>query len=184
MGSEIFVANGKNEAFDLVSFWSWSCSDLFSNTLRGILAEYIISKAIGSPSEVREEWASYDLISSDNIKVEVKSASYIQSWQQSKPSKITFGIQPTYGWDSATNIYSNQKQRQSDVYVFCVFTHLDQATANPLDLDQWSFYIIPTKTLDQACKQQKTISLSRLLKLNPIKASFNDIHNAIKSCHS
>jgi hypothetical protein len=52
--------------------------------LRGVLAEYIVSMDIKCPYQVREEWDAYDLITPEKVKVEVKSASYLQSWEQTK----------------------------------------------------------------------------------------------------
>lgn len=65
--------------FTLLDFWRWSCSDLISNATRGILAEYIIAQALGVAKGIRKEWAPYDLLTPEGIRVEVKSAAYIQS---------------------------------------------------------------------------------------------------------
>ena len=67
----------------------------------------------------------------------------------------------------------------SDVYVFCVLSHKDQSTINPLNLDQWEFYILPTRILDEKVPNQKTISLPSLQNLNPDKVSFNQLKNTI-----
>jgi diguanylate cyclase (GGDEF)-like protein len=80
------------------------------------------------------------MLSKEGISIEVKTSAYLQSWDQQSLSKISFDIQPIYGWDSVTNEYDAEKKRQSDVYVFCVLKHKDQATLNPLDLSQWDFY--------------------------------------------
>lgn len=63
------------------AFWRWSASDLVSNTMRGVLAEYIVALAMGIDTEegVRREWDAYGLVLGDGTKVEVKSAAYIQS---------------------------------------------------------------------------------------------------------
>ena len=79
-GSELFHNKNKKLSYDLLSFWQWSMSDLLSNATRGILAEFIIAKALDIKTIVRDEWAAYDLITEDGIKIEVKSAAYIQSW--------------------------------------------------------------------------------------------------------
>ena len=161
-GQEPFVSNGQNLSMNLLAFWQWSSSDLIGNALRGIVAEYIVTSAVGDHSGIRQEWGSYDVITTGGIKVEVKSSAYIQSWSQSKYSGIQFSIRPTYGWKAATNEYSSEKIRQSDVYVFCLLKHKDQATINPLNLDQWQFYVISTKKLNESLGPQKSISLSKL----------------------
>lgn len=178
-GEEPFVSNGQKLPIDLSSFWQWSSSDLVGNALRGLVAEYIVTSAVGDNSGIRQEWDAYDVITPKGIKVEVKSAAYIQSWAQSKYSSIQFSIRPTYGWEASTNAFSTEKVRQSDVYVFCLLKHKEQESINPLDLDQWQFFVIATKQLNETVGTQKTISLSRLKELNPIEVSFGGISEAV-----
>ena len=45
-GNEKFRDGSKNLDFNLLSFWQWSSSDVVSNATRGILAEYIVGKAL------------------------------------------------------------------------------------------------------------------------------------------
>ena len=183
-GNESFHDNEKTIPFNLHSFWQWSSSDLVGNTLRGMLAEYIIASAVGSEKGTRTEWDAFDIETPDKIKIEVKSSAYIQSWSQSKLSAISFGIQPTKGWDAKTNTYSSQRVRQSDIYVFCVHAHKDKSTIDPLNIDQWAFYILPTKTLNKVVGNQKFITLSSLKKLNPIKANYGSISATVKQLMS
>jgi len=178
-GNEPFHLNGKKINRDLLSFWQWSNSEILGNTLRGVLAEYIVSIDVKCPYEVREEWDAFDLISQENIKIEVKSSSYIQSWKQRILSNISFGIQPTIIWDE-NNKRSSVAKRQSDVYVFCLLAHKEQRTIDPLNLEQWEFYVLSTSVLNEKVEKQKTITLSSLLRLNPMKCNFGKIHEAIK----
>ena len=178
-GAESLHDNGKAMPFNLLSFWQWSASDLVGNTLRGMLAEYIIASAVGSAKGTRTEWDAFDIETPDKVKIEVKSSAYIQSWSQPKLSAISFGIQPTKGWDAKTNTSSIQRVRQSDIYVFCVLSHKDKNTIDPLNINQWVFYILPTKTLNKMVGNQKSITLSSLQKLNPIKVNYNSINETI-----
>jgi len=180
-GNEAFEYGGKLLGLSLIDFWRWSASDLVSNAARGILAEYIVASALGlaGTDRVRSEWDAYDLLTFDGIKVEVKSAAYLQSWYHKKLSAINFGIRPTIGWDGATNERAGELKRQSDVYVFCVLHHQDKATLDPLNLDQWMFYILPAAILDEKYPQQKTIGLKSLLKLNPCIAKYDEIAGCI-----
>ena len=159
---------------NVLSFWRWSTSELLGNALRGILAEFIVASAIDALDSPREEWDAYDLISKDGLKIEVKSSAYLQSWEQNKLSNISFGIQPTVLWD-ADNKRSKEARRQADVYVFCVLAHKDQVTVNPLNLSQWEFYVLDTKVLNDNIPLQKTITLSSLLKLNPVRVSYSEL---------
>ncbi|WP_128545428.1 hypothetical protein [Larkinella soli] len=174
-GNEPFERNGQLLDATLLDFWRWSVSDLVSNATRGILAEFIVAKALNVANGVRTEWDAYDLKTPSGIKVEVKSAAYLQTWAHQKLSAIQFGIGPTKGWDAETNLYSPLTVRQADVYVFCLLFHQDKTTVNPLNIDQWAFYVLPTKVLNERCPTQKMISLNSLLRLNPVKADFEEL---------
>jgi hypothetical protein len=180
-GNEVFEFNGRQLTFTLMDFWRWSASDLVSNAARGILAEYIVASALGlgAAGKIRSEWDAYDLLTADGIKIEVKSAAYLQSWYHKKLSAISFGIRPTTGWNDATNERGGDLKRQSDVYVFCVLHHQDKETLDPLNLDQWTFYILPSAILDEKCPIQKSIGLKSLLKLNPGIARYDEIADCI-----
>ena len=183
-GNEPFHVDGNKIDHTLLSFWQWSSSEILGNALRGILAEYIVSMDINCPYEIREEWDAYDLITPEGIKVEVKSASYLQSWNQGKYSSISFGIQPTTIW-GINNVRSTEAKRQADVYVFCVLSHKDQQTIDPLNLAQWDFYVLSTAILNEKAEKQKTITLSSLLRLDPVKCKFGEISETINAlCNS
>ena len=50
-GREPFAGAGGSLDFDVGDFWSWAASDLASNALRGMLAEFLVAGAIGGPHE-------------------------------------------------------------------------------------------------------------------------------------
>ena len=177
-GSEHFHLAGTNLPHDLQGFWQWSSSDVLANALRGVLAEYIVALDIGGQGDTRNPWDSYDLLTPEGIKVEVKSASYLQSWNQKKLSNISFGIQPTHSWCD-TSGHSQKKQRRADVYVFAVLAHKDKATVDPLDLSQWEFYVLPTEALNRTRPNQKKIAFSQLLRLDPLICRYGKIQEAI-----
>lgn len=178
-GLEVFCNGSKPLAFNLLNFWQWSFSNIVDNTTRGILAEFLVAQAIGCVQELREEWAAYDLISPEGVTIEVKSAAYLQSWQQKIPSKIVFNCPKTHAWDADTNHLSEETQRQAQIYVFAVLAHQNKATINPLDVSQWEFYVVPTVMLDQRTRSQRSITLPSLQKLvgNPIR--FNALREAV-----
>ena len=118
-------------------FLAWAYDDLLTNTTRGVLAEYIVAKALGIRDTKRVEWDQYDL-EIDGVKVEVKSAAYVQTWEQTRLSKIMFGIRPAKGWDARTNISATSAQRSADVYVFCLLEGEDREHIDPLDVEQWA----------------------------------------------
>ncbi len=179
-GQELFHFEGKVLPVGLLHFWQWSYSDLLSNALRGVLAEFIVCSAIDLQNTQRIEWNAYDLLTPKGLKIEVKSSAYLQSWTQEKHSLIRFDVSETLGWDASTNTYSSSISRQANLYIFCLYTHKDKLTANPLNLDQWVFYLLPTSVLNQHLSRQKTISLSRLLSFSPVKSDYSQLRIKIE----
>ena len=179
-GSERFHANGKPLEFSLLGFWQWSSSNLVSNAMRGVLAEYIVACDLGVADGLRTEWEAYDLHTQRGVKVEVKSAAFLQSWKQAKLSSICFGIRQSYGWDAITNEMGAERKRQAHVYVFALLKHQDKATLDPLDVVQWDFYILPTAVLNTRLASQKQISIATLLKLHPVRVKFGHISSTIE----
>lgn len=170
--------NGKPVAIAL-DFWRWAYSDLLGNTERGAVAEYLVASALGIRREDRTSWNSYDLLSNEGIKIEVKASAYIQTWGQERLSDIRFGIQPTYAWNSETNVYDTEMRRQSNIYVFCVLKHTEQDTIDPLDARQWEFYPLKTSVLNEKVGNQKGISLSKILKLGAVATSYSNLHDRV-----
>ncbi len=179
-GQELFLNGGNGTNKTLYDFWSWAFSDLVGNTERGKLAEYIVAMAVGAAEGISGSWESYDLRTPDGIRIEVKTSAYLQSWAQKELSQIRFGIRPTHAWDSEENSYDASLQRQADVYVFCVLKHKEQETLNPLDLEQWEFYVLSTNVLNRETDNQKTISLYRVESLGASKSDFVDLSQAIR----
>lgn len=178
-GTERFHKNGANLNASLVEFWQWSASDLVSNALRGILAEYIVAHALDLADAVRSEWDAYDLVLPSGIKIEVKSAAYIQSWYQKEYSKISFDVRKTREWNEETNRQSREMKRQAEIYVFCLLKHTVQETIDPLDVAQWEYYVLPTSVLDDKVGEQKQISLQALKKLDPLQVPYEDLSSCI-----
>ncbi|MBN2095007.1 MAG: hypothetical protein JW727_03085 [Candidatus Aenigmarchaeota archaeon] len=178
-GTERFTFKGQELGFGLLEFWQWNSSDLVSNALRGQIAEFIVASALGVSGGVRGIWDSYDL-DFGPLKIEVKSAAYIQSWSQKRHSDIRFVISPTKAWSAETNESEKDSRRQADLYIFCLLKHKDKETIDPLNLDQWDFYIVPTKALNRCFPLQKSISLQSLLKCKPIKSGFSGLRNAVE----
>lgn len=181
-GAEGFHAHGKELGFDLLSFWQWSTSDLISNVSRGRLAEYLVARALGLASDgLRDEWAAFDLLTPSGVKVEVKSAAYIQSWRQRALSPVSFLVPKTLAWDADTNVQAREAQRQADVYVFALLAHIDKATIDPLDLGQWRFYALPTSVLDARTRSQHSITQRSLETLAGPPVGYSRIKEAVES---
>ena len=172
IGNEHLTFNEKSVGYSLLEFWQWSVSDILSNATRGRFAEFVVGTAIGlDPRNLRDELDAYDLKTDNGIKIEVKSASYIQTWNQKKLSTISFSIKPAK-FEEETYAENLQPRRHADIYVFCHLKHLLQATIDPLKMEQWDFYVLPTFKLDQYKRSQSSITLNSLRKLaEPIKYS-------------
>ncbi|MEO9892306.1 hypothetical protein [Aurantibacter sp.] len=178
-GTELFQFNNENLNISLTQFWSWNQSNLIENRTRGLLAEFIVKNALEIKSEYRVEYANFDLITTEGLKLQIISAAYIQSWTQQKLSEIKFGIAPTIGSKENSN-FDGIKRRWADYYVFCVLNNKDQNTINPLDLSQWTFYVLKTEILNLFKQDQKTIGLNSLLELRPIKCDYLGLKKAIE----
>jgi len=155
-GNEKIISNGEKLDHKLIEFWRWSSSDLLSNATRGIFAEYIVAIAMDiNLYFVREEWGEYDLEALDKndiIKIEVKSSSYLQTWDQKDYSKIIFSIRKR--GTTSVKTKKNELNRPSDIYVFCLLNHKNKETVNPLNMDQWIFYVLATKNINEITSVQ------------------------------
>jgi hypothetical protein len=152
------------------------------NATRGKVAEFVVAKALDVAKGQRVEWEYADLHYAE-LAIEVKSSGYLQTWHQSAPSRIVFDIAPrSEKWDPKTNIVSKlpKPRRLADAYVFCLFKEQDPIEADPLDTDQWQFYVASTRKLDEHFGSQKSAALSTV---QPVceATSFLGIRAAIDS---
>ncbi|MCC7433934.1 MAG: hypothetical protein IT363_04560 [Methanoregulaceae archaeon] len=161
-----------NDDASLDGFWKWAYSDLRCNTIRPLIAEYLVGHALGClDSAGRKEWAAWDLVYR-GIRIEVKSAGYVQSWSQIKPSKISFDIKLSKnGWDAEANANIGPG-RHAQVYVFCLHNQQDRDRAARFCPEDWLFYVVSTTHLESTLGDQKSLTLGRLKKLaTPISLS-------------
>lgn len=183
-GKEILTDDGLDIKYNLMDFWSWSVSDLLVNTTRGRFAEFIVGTAAGlNPKDLREEWDPFDLKTSKGIKIEVKSSAYIQSWNQNTFSKVLFSIKPARHWDDKLSIQRGKAKRHADIYVFCLLKHQEQSTIDPLCMEQWEFYVLPTFKLDNYKRSQSSITLNSLEKLTR-KLRYRELQNEMDNAYS
>jgi len=181
-GAEHFYNQTEQNTTDktIGDFWQWFGSDLTNNVIRGALAEFIVASALDIADGVRDVWSPFDL-SKGKIKIEVKSASYLQTWFQKSYSAISFDIGQTRAYDSITNQSETEVKRQADIYVFCLLHFKDKTNLKPMNLDQWEFYILQTFVLNEKHLNQRKIGLSSLLKLNPQKVKYEEIADCVKN---
>lgn len=162
------------------AIWKWAYSNFLNNASRGIVAEFIVGTAIDALPAKRIEWDAYDLETKTGVKIEVKCSGYIQDWDQNEFSRISFDIEKKNSWFARDNKYSETKIRPSDFYCFCIHEEKVRDHLDPLDTDQWNFILVDTKALNEAFGDQKTVSLSTLLKRGFKKLNFEELAN--KAC--
>jgi hypothetical protein len=181
VGHEPFTNSGHAADFDISTFWQWASSDLVTNVARGLLAEYLVAKALGLDDGVRDPWQPYDLKTQHGLTLEIKSSAYLQSWWQHIHSEICFSISETRSWSADTNELSPTQQRQAHAYVFALLSHRDKATLNPLELTQWEFYLVPTSTISERVGSRKQLTMKALLELQPKRVPFSGLLDAIRT---
>jgi hypothetical protein len=178
-GEEVFTVNNNSVGVKLSDFWQWAYSDILNNVSRGKLAEFIVATALGINDGISGIWDKYDL-TYKNKGIEIKSAAYLQSWYQEKLSHISFSISPSLAWDGKTGKYDTEQKRQADIYILCLLNHKDKLTVNPLNIEQWEFYILPTSLLNELLPVQKSLSLGFLDKNGVAPCGYYDIRNHVE----
>ncbi len=151
---------GLNDRF-VGDFWRWAYSDLLSNTNRPILAEYLVGSALQALSCPRTEWDLSD-IDYRGRTIEVKSAAYVQSWDQPRPSSIRFDIGKRCRWNEETGRHVDTRCQHADCSVFCLLAEQDHNVVDPFDLAQREFFVLARQTFDERFGDQKTGALSRV----------------------
>jgi len=129
-------------------FWAWGFSDLRLNTTRGLLAQFLVARALGDERATDEGWGNFDVLTPDGIRVEVKSSAYIQSWRQDRPSRIVFGGLTGHEWSDDAG-WGEARTVRADVFVFAIHTCQDAARYDMLDLSAWEFRALPASTVER-----------------------------------
>ena len=166
-------------------FWKWAYSSLLTNVVRGVVAEFLVAHKLGIAKTEKdfrkEEWDPYDLDYRDK-RIEIKSASFIQTWKQEKCSDIKFNIAKKKSWDRKTNEWSDTKQRNCNIYVFCLLA--EKCEPDPMNVQHWDFYVVDADIFNKDKNpDKKTISLAGLKKLakndEAKKVSYGKLRDAV-----
>lgn len=164
-GSEAFSFNGEDKDLSILDFWRFEFSNL--NEIQGYLAEYLVAKALGKNSPDNcVGWTDYDILYKD-MRIEVKATAYYQAWKQS-------------GEICKRRSFSIKQKEKNDIYVFCLLLGNDAIEANPLRLEQWEFYVVPTKIILEKCGTNKTISLEKIRSIAS-KIDYNRLKETVDS---
>lgn len=163
----------------VVEFWRWAYSDLRDNTIRGVLAEFLVAAALGRTETRRKGWDNFDVLTASGIRVEVKASGYLQSWAQASHSKLNFGRVMARTWDENTNELGEAPEVRADVFVFAVQTCRDHGSYDALDTSQWAFYVVPAAEVRECGYKSVTISWVQQ-RANPV--SLAELAAAIEAC--
>ena len=159
-GNEMFSLHGRKLGIKVIDYWRFQYSNLIDNL--GYLAEFLVAKALykDKPDNCIG-WTPYDLNYREK-RIEVKATSYYQTWKEGHEitEQRNFSIRKTI-----VDKESKVKERQNDIYVFCVDEGWDKRSSNPLYLENWTFYVVPTSIINDLCDNQDSITLSRLEKI-------------------
>lgn len=161
VGNEQFFLNGKALDLTMLDFWRFKYSNIYN--MQEYIAEFLIAKALGKNKADNDAyWTLWD-IDYRGKRIEVKETSYYHPWN--KDGKVS--KQRGFKINKANSSYEdetkeNRFERQNDVYVFCLNRGNTAEESNPLNLDNWEFYVVPTDEINLECGDNKTISLGRL----------------------
>ena len=190
-GSEPFEFRGAPLPSSVKDFWAWSMSRLIADGPRGDLAEFIINTALGMDvTEPKRGWGECDIVyphGGKPVRIEVKCSTLLQAWERPSPPKPVFSIAKTLNCDieDTGDGYryigrdGSPPKRRSDIYVFCLFAEEDRSRANPMVLDQWRFYVVPTAAIDEQLGGQRKISLQGLSRIGAVECSYDEIRPTV-----
>ena len=176
LGNEHFTKKGEATELTILEFWRWHFSEIFD--LQSKIAEYIVGKALGlTEAQNVGEWTLFDMMYRGK-RIEIKETSYYHAWQtdeEPKSKQRSFGITKAYDNYKAEN---SPLRRQNDIYIFCLNTGETREASNPLELNNWQFYVLSTDVINRKCGDAKTISLSRVEKLAK-KVSYSELKGEV-----
>jgi hypothetical protein len=170
-GSQLTVAD----------FWRWAFSDLRTNIVRGILAEFLVAQAVADPSPLREAWDNWDVTTASGVKVEVKSSAYLQSWKQRKLSSIVFTGLTGRAWSADTNERASERSLRADVYVFAMHICREPDQYDPLRIEDWRFRVMSAAQLAE--HGVRSVTLGFLDKHAPAHYSLDDLAQAVQDVY-
>lgn len=165
-GQEQFILDGNPVGFSVLDFWAFQHSNIWD--VQEEIAEFIVAKALGQDLPYNKNgWTLWDM-NYRGKRIEVKETGYYHSWRTD--GKVS--QQRTFGITKAYSLYKNRHsefKRQNDIYVFCLNTGETKEASNPLVLENWRFWVVPTFTINRLCGDNKTISLGRVKRITGLK---------------
>lgn len=162
-------------------FWRWALNDLRDDSTRGVLAEFVVARALGDLSERRERGANYDVLTPSGIRVVVKSRGRLQSWSQTQPSRVTFGRILGRAGDPDGHEWHKKPEIQTDVFVFAIQTCTEPGRYDPFDLSQWEFRVVSAARISPLAT--RSLSLATLDEIAPDRLYVAELREAVETVH-
>lgn len=166
------------DAATVLDFWRYAMPDLRTNTTRGLLAEFLVHRAVRAV-ERNAEWESYDVLAPCGLRIEVKSSAYLQAWGQSRLSKICFSRLRGRTWTADAGT-SPEQSYNADVYVFALHTARTHTEYDPLDIRQWHFYVAARARVEALGRASLGLAAVREICGEPVV--HEDLAHRIKAC--
>ncbi len=168
-------------AWSVLDFWRWAFSDLRQNVVRGVLAEFLVARAVDDPSPLRHAWDNFDVTTRSGIRVEVKSSAFLQSWTQRRLSRIGFAGLTGRSWSATTGRWGAERELRADVYVFAIHTLKEPKRYDALELSHWEFRVISAARLREHGYRSLTIGY---LDRHAVEAPLERLLDAIEGAHA
>lgn len=166
IGNEKFTLNNNELDFDILDFWIYKYSNIYN--MQEVIAEFIVEKALNIEKSYNTDyWTLFDILYR-NCRIEIKETSYYHPWNENGKisNQRTFGItKANSNYEDNDNDNENKFERQNDIYVFCLNTGTTKESSNPMNLNNWEFYTVPTSVINEKCGNNKTISLNKVRQL-------------------
>ena len=159
-------------------FWRFAMPDFRVNTIRGLLAEDLVWRALGGDEPRRIEWNAFD-VDWEGIRLEVKSSDLLQAWRQTDASKLIFsGLKAR--WQSLDGKHTDEEASlKADVYVFAAHLATTHDDYKQLDLGHWHFAVLSKSKLEAI--GQKSISWPVVLKNAGGETPWHDLQRAVRA---
>ena len=175
LGSEVFRGS---DAGTVLDFWRYAVPDLRSNTTRGLLAEFLVHRAVGA-RERNTEWENFDVLTPDGLRIEVKTSAYLQAWKQRRLSEIRFSRLRGRTWTPEDGSAAAPSYN-ADVYVFALHAARTHAEYDPLDIGQWRFHVASRAVVEAT--GQASLGLAAVRRLCGDPVTYEELAAGIADC--
>lgn len=119
-----------NDVDDIHAFLRWHCGPLLETRNRSAYALWLVHRALAlEPGEHRQD-KTPGLLNRGETCLAVQSAAWLQPGQAT-PGSVSFAVGP----------------RSAPLHVFGLLAERNPQLVNPLDADQWRFWVVPTAAL-------------------------------------